>query len=42
MDSIKREQQRERRLKVKAEWAAYDSTPERKTEKKKLDALMYN
>jgi hypothetical protein len=42
MDSFKREQQRERpsRAKVKAEWAAYDNTLERKAEKKKIDALI--
>jgi hypothetical protein len=40
MDSIKREQQRERRAKFKAEWATYDNTPERKAERKKLDALI--
>jgi hypothetical protein len=39
MDSIKRQhvQQRERRAKLKAEWAAYDNTPvsKRKAEKKR-------
>ena len=39
MDS-KLDRQRERRAKAKAEWKAYENTPERKAEKKILDALI--
>ncbi len=39
MDS-KLDRQRERRAKEKAEWDAYNNTPERKAEKKILDALI--
>jgi hypothetical protein len=39
MDS-KLDRQRERRAKAKAEWTAYNNTPERKAEKKQLDALI--
>ncbi len=39
MDS-KLDRQRERRAKTKAEWKAYDNTPERKAEKRQLDILI--
>jgi hypothetical protein len=39
MDS-KQQRQRERRAKVKAEWAAYENTPERKEQKRQLDILI--
>ena len=39
MDS-KQQRQRERRAKTKAEWAAYENTPERKAEKRQLDILI--
>jgi hypothetical protein len=39
MDS-KLDRQRERRAKVKAEWAVYDNTPERKAEKRELNILI--
>jgi hypothetical protein len=40
MDPFKRQQKRERRAKVKAEWAAYDNTPERKEQKRQSDILI--
>ncbi len=39
MDS-KQQRQRERRAKAKAEWAAYENTPEQKEQKRQLDILI--
>ncbi len=39
MDS-KLDRQRERRARVKAEWKAYENTPERKEQKRQLDILI--
>jgi len=39
MDS-KLDRQRERRAKAKAEWQAYENTPERKEQKRQLDILI--